>query len=91
MRLETSSGKSFEIRAISEDIRRKDRVLIELIDTRPIPEIAQDFDGLAYMKNYKSEGSSVYEMYEGFTKLSGVNENEAAGTIRLTLRRSENA
>jgi hypothetical protein len=85
MKLETNGGKVFNIRTICAGLRKKNTVLIELVDERPIPLIAADFDGLDSFKTYDEAIEGVCETYTGFKHLAGVQENEDAGTMRLTL------
>ena len=86
MKLETSKGKTFDIRVICSSLRNPNKVLIELEDGRTLAKIAQDFDGLDTMRTYETE--SVYQTYEGFKHLVGIQKADA-GTVRLTLERSE--
>lgn len=89
MRIETSAGKVFPIRVMCEALRNKNQVLIELEDDRPLIKIIKDFDGLTFIKRYQAEKSTVYEMYEGFTKLVAIQRKTDAGTVRLTLEKGD--
>lgn len=90
MRIETSKGKTHDIRVICETIRNPNRVLIELEDKRPLVKIIPDFDGLKTIKAYLTDGGTAYEMYEGFTTLVAIQRTEG-GAVRLTLERSVSA
>lgn len=90
MRIETSAGKVFPIRVMCEALRNKNQVLIELPDDRPFIEIIPDFDGLSYIKRYHTENSTVYEMYEGFTKLVSIQRNTDTGMVRIMLEKEVN-
>ncbi len=89
MKLETSKGKTFDIRVICTSLRSPNMVLIELEDGRALAKIASDFDGLDTMRTYETE--SVYQTYEGFNKLVGIQRNKAAGTVRITLEKGDAA
>ena len=91
MRIETSAGKVFPIRVMCEAIRNRNQVLIELEDDRPLVKIIKDFDGLASIKRYYAEESTVYEMYEGFSKLVAIQRNTDTGMVRLTLEKDVNS
>lgn len=91
MRIETSAGKVFPIHVMCEAIRNRNQVLIELEDDRPFAEIIQDFDGLAFIKRYYAEESTVYEMYEGFSKLVSIQRSTETGRVRLTLEKDVNS
>ena len=90
MRIETSAGKTFPIRVMCEAIRNRNQVLIELEDKRPLVKIIPDFDGLSFIKRYQAEKSSVYEMYEGFSKLVSIQRNTDTGMVRIMLEKDVN-
>lgn len=85
MKLETSKGKTFDIRVICTSLRSPNKVLIELEDSRPLADIAAEFDGLDMLRAIETE--NVYQVYEGFSKLVGIQRNTDAGTVRLTLEK----
>ena len=87
MKLETSSGKVYNIRTICAGLRKKNTVLIELIDERPLTLIAVDFDGLDVFKKYDEAIEGVFETYTGFNRLVSIQRNEEAGTVRLVLEK----
>ena len=90
MRIETSAGKVFPIHVMCESLRNRNQVLIELADDRPFAKIIKDFDGLETIKRYLSDGSSVYEMYEGFSKLVSIQRNTETGMVRIMLEKDVN-
>ena len=87
MRIETSAGKVFPIQAICESLRDKNKILIEVEDSRRIDEVILDFKGLDFIKYFRTEKSVSYEMYEGFKKVVSITDNED-GTFRLTLEKA---
>lgn len=89
MKLETSKGKVFDVRVVAMSIRRKNQVLCEIYDSRPLFDIAEDFDGIVSFRKYDEALEGVSEMYEGFSRLVGVQRNAQDGTVRLTLERGE--
>lgn len=89
MRIETSAGKVFPVRVMCEGLRNKNQVLIELEDDRPLVKIIKDFEGLSFIKRYNTEQSTVYEMYEGFTKLVAIQRNTDTRIVRLTLEKGD--
>ena len=50
MKLETSKGKVYDVRVVCTSIRKKNQVLCEIYDSRPLFDIAEDFEGLASFK-----------------------------------------
>lgn len=89
MKLKTCGGNEYNIRTICAGLRKKNTVLIELIDDRPLTLIAADFDGLASFKKYDEAIPGVCETYTGFNRLVSIQRNEDAGTVRLMLEKDE--
>lgn len=87
MKIETSKGKNFNIEFICSPLRDGSKAIIEMEDARPLAEIAADFDGLESIKKTVSGRNDkvVYEMYEGFSRLVGIQRDMASGSVRLTL------
>lgn len=87
MKIETSKGKTFNIECICSPLRDGSKAIIEMEDERPLAEIAADFDGLESIKKTVSgrNDKAVYEMYEGFSRLVGIQRDMASGSVRLTL------
>lgn len=87
MKITTSKGKAFDIGFICSPLSTPEHVIIETSDTRPLSEIAADFEGLESIKKEDdTRGSSVYEMYEGFSRLVEL-RRYADGSVRLTLEK----
>lgn len=87
MKITTSKGKVFNIGFICSPLSTPEHVIIEMSDTRPFSEIASDFEGLESIKKEDdTRESSVYEMYEGFSRLVEMHRY-TDGSIRLTLEK----
>lgn len=87
MKITTSKGKVFNIGFICSPLSTPEHVIIETSDTRPFSEIAADFEGLESIKKEDdTRESSVYEIYEGFSRLVEMHRY-ADGSIRLTLEK----
>lgn len=91
MKIETSKGKIFDIRAICPALRNNNAVLIEVCDDRPLALIAVDFDGLESFRKYDENIKGVSETYTGYSRIINMRRNEEAGTVRLMLERDEDA
>jgi len=89
MQITTNKGKAFDVLYIGAVYRNGNRMMIELGDDRPFAEIATDFDGLDTITREDSIRPGVKEVYEGFTRLVGMQLNASAGTIRLTLEKGD--
>lgn len=89
MKIMTNDGKCFDIIFIGALVRDGRRVVIEMEDDRALSAIAADFEGVETATKTDSERPNVKEIYEGFTQLVDIRRNTAAGTVRLTLERSE--
>ena len=85
MRIETSKGKTYPIRAMSEMIRDKNQVLIELDAALPFAQVAAEFDGLKHIKRFREEKSASYEMFEGFSRLVSMRITD--GGMRVILEK----
>lgn len=87
MKITTSKGKSFDIDFICAPLSTLKHIIIETRDSRPFSEIAADFDGLESIKKEDDmRGSSVFEVYEGFSRLVEIHRY-ADGSVRLTLEK----
>ena len=86
MKIETSRGKTFDAEFICLPLRDKSKAIIELNDTRSLAEIAADFDGLDWLKKIDDDGNgSVYEVFEGFNRLIGIQRDLSDDGVRVTL------
>lgn len=90
MKIETSKGKVHDVESIGQMLRERNRIYINLLDTRTIPEIAGDMDGLSTIRKTDGEaGEHVYEVYEGFSVLIGLQRDKARGVVRVILERGD--
>lgn len=86
MKIETSRGKTFDAEFICLPLRDKSKAIIELNDTRSLAEIAADLDGLEWLKKIDDDGNgSVYEVFEGFNRLIGIQRDLSDDGVRVTL------
>lgn len=85
-----TEGRETEIRVITQHLRSKNKILIELDDDRPLAQIAAEMDGLASFKIVRGDAAGVYEMYEGYDSLISIQKTET-GRVRLTLERRDAA
>lgn len=91
MQITTSKGKTFDIQFIGALLRNGNRLMIELKDERPVPEIAADFDGLETITKTDALKPGVKEIFEGFAHLVGIQKNKGNGTVLLTLEKDDEA
>ena len=87
MTITTSKGKVFPVVFIGVLLRDGHRLVIDLPDSRPLSEVAADFEGLETVTKTNTKTPGVKEIYEGFTNLVEVHRNMAAGTVRVTLEK----
>lgn len=86
MRIETSRGKTFDAEFICLPLRDRSKAIVELNDTRSLAEIAADLDGLEWLKKIDDDGNgSVYEVFEGFNRLIGIQRDLSDDGVRVTL------
>lgn len=86
--IETSRGTTHSAEWMHEDRSRK-FLLIEVIDDRPIPAIAADFDGLESVTATMPEREP--QTYAGYSVLTTISKEDRDGTALLTLYRKEDA
>ena len=82
MKITTNRGQAFDVNwawAMDGVLR------IELPDTRPIGDIAEDFDGLVRIERKSEEEGD--DTYIGYDVLTGVTRNRGKGTALLTLEK----
>lgn len=89
MRIETSKGKTHDIRFIGPTLRDDRKIMIILEDDRTFKDIASDFEGLETIT--QPETPDIHHVYRGYTELVGVNLNDNDGTVRLTLKKGDAA
>ena len=88
MRITTNRGKTFDVNYAFAPTS-KGTCMMEILDNRPIAEVAADFDGLETIsRESENEGNAVYT---GYDTLVSVFRNTAKGTVQLTLERSDAA
>lgn len=85
MKIETSRGKTFDAEFVCLPLRDKSKAIIELNDTRSLAEIAADLDGLEWLKKIDDGNGSVYEVFEGFNRLIGIQRDLSDDGVRVTL------
>lgn len=89
MEITTNRGKAFDAIYIGTLIRNGMRLMIEMKSTCPLAQIAIDFDGVETFTVTHADRPGVKQVYEGFTRLTGMQHDKQAGTIRLTLEKDD--
>ena len=89
MKITLSNGKAFDIRHIGTMLRDGNRVVIELEDGRALSKIAANFEGVDTITKTDNNNPNVKEVFDGYTKLVGIQRNKAAGTVRITLEKGD--
>lgn len=70
MKIETSKGKTYEVDWIDGPTITSGTVLLQMDDSRPLPEIAADFDGLTRVERYSDTQGD--KSFEGYSKLKSI-------------------
>lgn len=71
MKIETSKGKTYEVDWIDGPTITSGTVLLQMDDSRPLPEIATEFDGLARIERYSdTQGDKTFEGYSELKSIS---------------------
>ena len=64
MKLTTSKGKEYDVLWAFGPTIKSGKVMFEMWDSRPLAQIASEFDGLKWLKREsKNEGDATYEGY----------------------------
>ena len=85
--LKLGEMESVEIEFISSVARVGDQIVIELIDSRPLSEIAGMFEDRQKLTRTDSIRPEIETTYTGYTELIDIRRNQANGSVRLTLRK----
>ena len=83
MKLDTSKG-IFDVRWIGGPSTRFQTILIESDDSRPLAEIAADYDGLQQIE-YSELYTGRKVALEGYSRLCQVSRMDADGPVQITL------
>lgn len=89
MQIKTSKGGTFDVIFADKLLRNGSKIMIELADDRPFEEIAADFDGLETVT--RLDAPDIDHVFRGYSRLVGMQINEDAGTVRLTLKKGDAA
>lgn len=85
--LNLGETENVEIEFISSTARAGDQIVIELIDSRPLSEIAGMFEGRQKLTRTDSIRPEIETIYTGYTELIDIRRNQANGSVRLTLKK----
>ena len=85
--LKLSEMESVEIEFISSANRVGNQIVIELIDNRPLSEIAEQFEDRPEVVRTDSIRPEISTTYTGYTELIDIRRNQADGSVRLTLKK----
>ena len=85
--LKLGEMESVEIEFISSTARAGAQIIIELIDSRPLSEIAGMFEDRPKIVRTDSVRPEIETTYTGYTELIDIRRNQADGSVRLTLKK----
>ena len=81
----TSTGKTFDASPALVSVRDSSRLMFDVMDTRPIGEIAPDFEGVETLTQVDAQ--QVEHAYHGYTVLAAISRNRSDGSARVTLEK----
>lgn len=87
MKLTTSRGNEYNVDFI-DTTSNPDNVVLRLPDHRKLPAIAEEFDGLEWLK--RESANQGNKIYTGYNVLVGITRNQATGTVLLVLDKEVN-
>lgn len=85
--LKLGENESVEIEFISSTARAGDQIVIELIDSRHLSEIADMFEGRSKLVRTDNIRPEIETTYTGYTELIDIRRNQTNGSVRLTLKK----
>ena len=89
MTVTTSRGKTFEIDWMWGPMMNTGEMMLQLEDTRPMAEIAADFDGVrTFHRESELEGDRDYEGYTRIVSIARVSGGQQ-GRVQITFDRPE--
>lgn len=83
--LDVGDGVAREIEFINAPATARNKVMIELIDERPLSQIAADFEGREKLTRKDDIREDIETVYTGFTQLTAIQRNAVSGSVRITL------
>lgn len=83
MQIETSKNKTYAVNWCWAPVGENDDLMLELkSDTRPLYQIAEEFEGLSYIsRTSETEGDAWYEGYSSVRSIS----RRPKGAVQMTL------
>lgn len=84
MKIETSKGKTYAAKWIGGPTTITREIYCEIDDTRPIYEIAKEFDGAELTEKRESGEKTVYA---GYTELASISRDADTNYVRIALRK----
>lgn len=85
MKTTTSKGKTFEASPALVSVRDKSRLMLDVMDERPLSQVAADFEGLETLTQRDTQ--DVEHVYRGYTEVAAASRNESDGSLRITLKK----
>lgn len=85
--LKLSETETVEIESVSALMSNGKLVVIELIDSRPLSEIADMFEDRPKLVRTDSIRPEIETTYTGYTELISIQRNQEYGSVRLTLKK----
>ena len=87
MKLITSKGHEYNVDFV-DTTSSPDNVVLRLPDTRSLPVIAEEFEGLEWLRR-ESQYQGNKE-YTGYNELVGISRNQTSGAVLLVLAKEVN-
>ncbi len=92
MKVTTSKGKTFDIRWMWGPVGRGKNVMLQLLDPRPLSQIAADFDGCQqFLRISDTEGKMEFPGYTMLTAILRTDAQNEPDLVQLTLSKPPEA
>lgn len=85
--LDLENGMRREVEFINSTLVARDQIVVELIDNRPLSQIAAEFEGVKTIRRTDNLREDIVTLYEGFSELIDIRRNQTIGSVRLMLRK----
>lgn len=85
--LKLGEMESVEVEFISSTARAGNQIVIELIDSRLLSEIADLFEDRPKLVRTDNIRPEIETIYTGYTELIDIRRNQEDGSVRLTLKK----
>ena len=86
MKVTTNRGKAFDVLWCWGPLRDADEVMLCMMDARPLPEIAADFDGLDSLTRTAENEKDMN--FSGYSRVRHISRKRGTEEVTITLEKA---